>query len=356
MHPERRRPADTRADIAACRHLLKNGSRTFYVASLLLPRDVRDPASALYAFCRLADDEVDVVGSQPAETVVRLRERLQLAYSGRPRPIAADRALADVVRNFGVPYALPDAMLEGFAWDAEGRRYEDLSGLTDYAIRVAGAVGAMMAVMMGARSADQIARACDLGVAMQFSNIARDVGEDARAGRLYLPLSWMRDAGLDPARFLDNPVFDARLSSVIARLLQEADALYARAASGVGRLPFGCRPGIGAAQRLYAEIGREVARRGHDSITSRAVVPARRKLWLLARSALAALSRHVPSAAPPLPEARYLIDAVKAYPAPAPIAAQTLDDQMAWVFDLFTRLEQRGAEGRGVNGRVAGAL
>ncbi len=110
-----------------------------------------------------------------------------------------------------------DALLEGFAWDAAGRRYDTLDDLLDYAARVAGAVGAMMAVLMGVRDPALLARACDLGVAMQLTNIARDVGEDARAGRLYLPLAWLREAGIDPDAFLADPALQSRFGRCGAR-------------------------------------------------------------------------------------------------------------------------------------------
>ena len=176
------------ADMAACRALLKGGSRTFHAASKVLPRRVSDPAIALYAFCRLADDAVDL-GDNRAAAVERLKERLDRAYRGQPMDQAADRAFADVVARFSIPREVPEALLEGLAWDAEGRRYETLPELYAYAARVAGTVGAMMTLVMGQRTPEIVARACDLGVAMQLTNIARDVGEDARAGRLYLPLA-----------------------------------------------------------------------------------------------------------------------------------------------------------------------
>jgi phytoene synthase len=186
-------------DMAHCVAAIKHGSRSFHAASKLLPRRLRDPALALYAFCRLADDAVDLQ-QEKAAAVLRLHERLDLAYLGRPRNAPADRAFAAVIEEFEMPRALPEALLEGLAWDAEGRRYEDLSGLRAYSARVAAAVGAMMCVLMCERRREALARACDLGVAMQLTNIARDVGEDAREGRLYLPLDWMSEARLDPAR------------------------------------------------------------------------------------------------------------------------------------------------------------
>lgn len=331
-----RRPSDTRADIAECRVLLRGGSKTFYIASLLLPEVVRAPASALYAFCRLADDEVDLLGQTGA--VERLRERLKLVYAGLPLPHPADRALADIVEEFGLPYELLDTMLEGFEWDCAGRRYDDFSGLCDYAARVAGSVGAAMAVLMGARDPDQLARATDLGVAMQLSNIARDIGEDARNGRIYLPLSWLRQEGIDPDAWLRNPAFDPALGRVVARLLAEADVLYARASSGVARLPRPCRTGIGAARLMYAEIGHQVARQGFNSIETRAVVPAGRKLWLLACSEVQSWWPMAAGSHAALPQTQYLVDAVLAHPAPRPIAAEGTS---AWLYNLFSRLEGR---------------
>jgi 15-cis-phytoene synthase len=344
------------ADLAACRAALRNGSKTFLAASLLLPRAVHEPAAALYAFCRLADDAVDEPdgGGDP---VGRLRERLRLAYAGTPQAAPADRALAAVIAQFGVPRALFDALLEGFEWDLTGRRYDTLEALHDYAARVAGTVGAMMALLMGARSADALARACDLGVAMQLSNIARDVGEDARRGRLYLPRLWMIEAGLDPEAWLARPVFDAALGSVVQRLLDAAELLYRRVDAGVARLPLGCRPGINAARFLYAEIGHEVARRGLDSVSQRARVPARRKAWLLLRALAQLWPSSAAHALPPLEANRFLVEsAAVATPAVRPGVKRGVADRVVWTLELFARLEQRDlARASGASGRTAGA-
>ena len=344
------------ADIAACRAMLRANSKTFFAASLLLPREVRDPACALYAFCRIADDEVDLNGGR-LEAIAGLRERLRLAYEGKPQLHAVDRALAEVVARYAIPCALPEALIEGFEWDAAGRQYETLAELHAYAARVAGAVGAMMALIMGTRSATALARACDLGVAMQLTNIARDVGEDARAGRLYLPRSWMRDAGIDPDTWLAAPRFDPALATVIARLLREADLLYGRVAAGVAELPAGCRPGINAARSLYAEIGRELKRRGLDSVARRTVVPTQRKLRLLALAPFLSIRSAVHAGAPALAQTRFLVEAV------APVSARTgpltwervrwwhVRTRLGWLVHLFERLEQqdRGMRMRGQN-------
>ncbi len=302
---------------------------------------------AIYAFCRLMDDIVDADGDSAASAAAAgLCERLDRAYAGSPWPSPVDRAFADAVARFAIPRALPDAMLDGFAWDLAGRRYEDLAELCSYAVRVAGTVGAIMAALMGARKPEIVARACDLGVAMQLTNIARDVGEDARAGRLYLPLSWLREAGIEPEEWLARPVFSELLGRVVARLLRAAEILYRRADTGIARLPAGCRPGIRAARILYAEIGREIERGGCDSVSQRAVVPRRRKVQLISRMLLARNTTRGLQV-PPLPQARFLVDAVAASrPAasgalPPPIRWWSLADRVVWVVDLFARLERR---------------
>jgi phytoene synthase len=334
------------ADLAECRAMLRTGSRTFLAASHLLRRRVRDPAISLYAFCRMADDAIDGA-DDPGPALTWLQERLVRIYAGNPLPIAADRALADVIARFDIPRELPGALLEGFAWDAVSRRYEDLPALTAYAVRVAGTVGMMMSLLMGARAPSVLARACDLGVAMQLSNIARDVGEDARAGRLYLPLGWLRDAGIDPDVWLAAPAPCDGISAVVQRLLRVADGLYDRSAAGISRLPLSCRPGMVAARMLYAEIGREVERRGNDFVMSRAVVSDRQKLLVLAR-ALAGAGRSGKDdlLAPPLPEADFLISAVSS--AFRQTAVPCAGDKMLWVLGLFERLERQQARQPGI--------
>jgi 15-cis-phytoene synthase len=335
-------------DLVACRALLANGSKTFFAASFLLPQRVRDPATALYAFCRLADDVVDQ-GDSCDGPIEHLHSRLDSAYAGTPYPIAADRAFAAAVKTFGVPRELPKALIEGFEWDASGRRYETISDLHGYAARVAGTVGVMMALLMGVRSTDALARACDLGAAMQITNICRDVGEDARNGRLYLPMEWMRSAGVDPDVWLKNPEFNPAIAGIVERLLTTADDLYQRAEAGIEKLPSDCRSGIYAARLLYAEIGRQVERNKLDSVSSRAVVSKARKVRLLALAMARSVRSDQDYAGFVMSEARFLVEAaasLDAIPAgwmppvePLP-AWWNLPGRAAHVVDLFERLER----------------
>jgi len=314
---------------------------------LILPAAVREPAYGLYAFCRLSDDAIDLSGGS-VMALRRLQDRLARVYDGHPIPVAADRAMAGLVRRFAIPRAIPEALLEGLAWDTQERRYDDLPDLFDYAARVAGTVGVMMTLLMGVRTPDALARACDLGVAMQLSNIARDVGEDARAGRLYLPLRWLREAGIDPEKFLANPMISPALKGVIARLLREADKLYDRAKRGIACLPPSCRPAILSAAILYAEIGRKLENLSYDSIAHRARVSGLRKAQLLAHALFMTLHLKDEASLPPLDSVRFLIDAVAVSPlpvqaAPAPSVSHHFKPQFLRVLAIFERLE-RGEE------------
>ncbi len=297
------------ADLSDCRQLLKEGSRSFYAASVLLPTDFSEPVTALYAFCRIADDAVDLA-DDPQTGLQEIRDRLNRVYAGNPFASPVDRAFADVVRDFGIPYTLPAALLEGFEWDVRGRRYQTLSGTYAYSARVAGTVGAMMAVLMGVRDKAVLSRACDLGVAMQLTNIARDVGEDARNGRVYLPLDRLLHHGVDVESWMADPTFNSGVRRTVFEVLNAADVLYKRAEWGICQLPARLRPAIFAARSIYAEIGREIERRHYDSVSQRAVVSSRRKLRLLGSAMRKAGMRRQTDHAPPLDETRFLVDAV----------------------------------------------
>jgi 15-cis-phytoene synthase len=340
-------------DLAACRALMRGGSKTFFAASLLLPTRVRAPASALYAYCRLADDAIDL-GADPLLEMQQLQTRLDAIYDGRPGAADADRALCQVVHRHAIPRALLDALLDGFLWDAQGRRYETLADTQAYGARVAGTVGAMMALVMGSRSSTAVARACELGVAMQLTNIARDVGEDARNGRLYLPRQWLREEGVDADAWLQNPVFNPGVARCIGRLLDAADALYQRAEHGISELPLDCRPAIQAARLVYAEIGHQLERDGLDAINHRTVVSKRRKLALIAVSAGTAFlpPQQALADTAPLPAVQFLVDAVTANVADEPVVKATpkahvvpkrsFDERAEWATDLYARLVSQG--------------
>ena len=312
---------DPAADIQACQQILAAGSKSFAAASLLLPKRMRAPAAVFYAFCRIADDLVDF-SDDPAAAVVELGARVDRIYAAGKAATGSDgsllgdpvdRAFARVVAEHRIPRAPVDALIEGFAWDADERAYASLSDVLGYCARVASAVGVVMTVLMGPRDGKTLARACDLGVAMQLTNICRDVAEDAGRGRLYLPADWLRERGIDPAHFvahLDEYRGDARVAEVIRELLAVAEEHYRRADAGIPMLPWDSRAAIRAARLIYADIGREIAALDHDPTRGRAHTSKGRKAWLLTR----ALVRRTPAAdparreAPVVPECAFLLE------------------------------------------------
>jgi phytoene synthase len=331
-------------DLQACVNMMRGGSKSFFAAAKLLPQRVRAASVALYAFCRVADDLIDE-GESTDTALQELKQRLDAIYSGQPQGFLEDHALAMVAQQYQLPRAMLEALIEGFEWDAQGRIYETIEDVHQYGARVAGSVGAMMCWIMGPRHSSALARACELGVAMQLTNIARDVGEDARNGRLYLPQAWMREAGIDPQSWLAAPEFSNALQSVIARVLQEAENLYLKANAGIAELPRDCRAAILAARLIYAEIGNQLRREGFDSVNHRTVVGTARKLALLGQSKIqAAWIAAEKQSAPPLEAIRYLIEGCAASELGLPVkdklvTSRSMVQKIEWMLILCERLE-----------------
>jgi len=231
----------TAADRSACRRLLREGSRSFYAASRLLPARQREDATAVYAWCRVSDHAVDR-SDRPATALESVRAGLERLYVGRPEG-SVERAFADAVFRNRISRDIPEAMLEGFEWDVSGRRYETMDDVIDYSVRVGSTVGVMMTLVMGAGDTHTLTAACRLGMAMQLTNIARDVGEDARAGRLYLPDEVLREHGVDPDAWLASPVASEGIRGAVCQTLDDADRLYAAAWPGGRRRLFTPRSG-----------------------------------------------------------------------------------------------------------------
>jgi phytoene synthase len=297
---------------AELERVLRAGSKTFHLASRVLPRRVRGPTLALYAFCRTADDDVDEPTTRGGTRagVELVKKRIERVFASRGLDDVVDRAFADVVTRFDIPRAVVDALAEGMEWDAENRTYRTVDDVRAYGARVAGTVGVMMTLIMGNREPDVLARACDLGVAMQLTNIARDVGEDARRGRLYLPTEWLVAQGVSPEAFLADPTPLEGVRHVTGKLLRHADGLYARSDDGVGYLPPDCRMAIRAARLVYAEIGNVIRARDLDAVSSRAVVSLPRKLWLMCAAVRARFWRPEAIQGAPSREAAPLVECV----------------------------------------------
>ncbi len=272
----------------ASRQSIEAGSKSFAAAARLFDPATRDSARLFYAWCRHCDDVIDGQaggmgridrGGTPAERLAALERQTREALAGVPQADPAFAAFARVALKHRVPEHLPLDILDGFRMDVEERSYATLDDLLAYCYGVAGAVGVTMAVVMGVEPGDDavLDRACDLGLAFQLTNIARDVMDDARLGRVYLPAELFRREAVTPAFVLD-PANRRAVVEATHALLELAERYYASARVGIARLPWRSAWAIATALRVYREIGRRV-RFSPDPWAQRQSVPRWRKLW-----------------------------------------------------------------------------
>ena len=284
---DRAERADRGALVVAAQDVIARGSKSFRSASALFDQPTRERAWLLYAWCRACDDMTDgqVLGhdmtapADPAAAHRRIVELTQRALAGEATGVAPFDALGIVARECRIPARAVHDHLDGFALDAEGWRPATEDDLLRYCFHVAGAVGVMMALVMGVAPDDQdtLDRASDLGIAFQLANIARDIAADAREGRVYLPQAWLDEAGLDRDALAD-PANGARIAPLAARLVELSRAYRASARTGARRLPLRSRLAVLAASNVYGAIGEKVVERGARAWDSRTVVSDGEKL------------------------------------------------------------------------------
>lgn len=297
--------------------MIRKGSKSFALASRLFDAPTRERAVMLYAWCRHCDDEIDgqelgMVPGRAGGGVPSVSPAAQVSPPGTPPPalpldaspqfrlqhlrnetrraLAGERvtdpvfvAFQRVAAEARIPERHAMEFLAGFEMDVAGYRYESFEDTLLYCYRVAGVVGVMMALVMGVRDPQALQRAADLGIAFQLTNISRDVLDDARNGRCYVPAAWLRAEGLSAAD-LKTPA-RPEVARLARRLLDEADRYYASAGEGLRALSFRSAWAVATALYVYRDIGRVVRQRGEHAWDRRAVVGTARKLLLVLRGA-----------------------------------------------------------------------
>lgn len=295
--------------LAASEESIAQGSKSFAAAARLFDARTRADAVMLYAWCRHCDDVVDgqVLGmgraeaaGTPAERLDALYEETRSAYRGTPSAHPAFAAFAEVVRRNDIPERYPLQLLEGFRMDVEERRYQSLDDTLTYCYHVAGVVGVMMALIMGARDDVVLDRASDLGLAFQLTNISRDVVEDAGIGRLYLPADFLAAAGVPEDR-VAAPENREKVAAVVARLLDVAEPYYDQALIGIRALPLRSACAIATARAVYRAIGTKVRAQGPNAWDARASTSKAEKLRLLAGGVAEAVGSRFAGPAPARP-------------------------------------------------------
>ncbi|MCZ0961226.1 phytoene/squalene synthase family protein [Paracoccus benzoatiresistens] len=300
------------ATLDQARQSIAVGSKSFALASRFLPRGMHEDCVMLYAWCRHADDVIDgqeagfATGpvTDPAARLAELRDLTHRALQGQPTaPVYA--GLARVVAARDIPHRHVDELLDGFGMDVDGRVYRDMNDLLDYCYHVAGVVGVMMARIMGIRDEAVLDRASDLGIAFQLTNIARDVIDDARIGRTYLPRDLLAAEGIgaiDP----DDAARRAALHRVALRLLDDAEIYYRSADVGIAALPRRPALAIAAARNIYRQIGVKLRAQGPDAWNGRLSTGTGEKLRLAAKAAAATILAARRRAAPVSRDRLYL--------------------------------------------------
>lgn len=279
---------------------IARGSKSFAAASRLFDPVTRERAWLLYAWCRRCDDIADgqegggalaPVTDAPAR-VERIAGLTDAALAGEATGEPAFDALGLVAAETGLPPGWPRDLIEGFRLDAADWRPRSEADLLRYCYHVAGAVGLMMAVVMGVAPDDAatLDRACDLGMAFQLANIARDLAEDDAGGRCYLPDEWLVELGIPPGEQL-KPLYRARLA-VLARRLEGLAARFEESArAGTPALSMRSAWAVLAAAGIYGAIGREVVRRGPRAWDARVTTSGAAKLGFIARGGWQAARR-----------------------------------------------------------------
>ena len=280
------------------RRTIKEGSHSFSAASRLFDRETRERAWLLYAWCRRCDDIADnqVMGGELGDQsdldarLAHIRTLTAKAFAGEPTGDPAFDAFGVVAAECGLTPAMAEDVIAGFQLDAEDWRPRSEADMLRYCFHVAGAVGVMMAVVMGVdpQDRDTLDRANDLGLAFQLSNIARDIVEDDAAGRCYLPMIWLAEQDIEPGQHT-KPHHREELAEMAARLVELVEKHEAAARVGAERLPFRSRWAVLSAARIYGAIGRKVRARGTEAWNSRTYVPRWEKALYGSRAFLSAI-------------------------------------------------------------------
>jgi len=262
-----------------CQTIIKKGSKSFSLASRLFDEKTRDAACFLYGWCRYVDDAIDEVEdvSRQKQVLEELREETLKAFNGQPSENIVFQALSRVAREYHIPSFYAVELLEGMRMDVENQRYFELKDLSLYCYRVAGCVGLMMSHVMGVSTEEALENASDLGIAMQLTNISRDIMTDARMGRVYLPLRWLREVGMGEKDIL-NPAFRVSLAYLVRRLLREAEQRYESGVRGLRYLPLRSALAVAMAICVYRKIGHKVEERREKAWDSRTIVSSFEKM------------------------------------------------------------------------------
>ena len=287
---------------------MRKQGKSFWLASLTLPRDVAANASRLYSFCRAMDDLADEsVAASSVDALTSIVHDLRSGASNKP--VVVD--FLALAAEYGLPLEPAICLLETLMWDAHGEvAIETQEQLVRYCFGAAGTVGMLMCPLLRCQGQQAIDAAVHLGIAMQLTNIARDVLEDAINGRRYLPAEW--GGAYSPAEIVatSDPTIIADISNQIDRTLWMADAYYASAAQGFVLIPRASRGAIRVAAAVYREIGLRLRAGELQWKRGRTVVPTRQRISIALRVWMGGRSVEGCSSVSPAPVSQHRLAAL----------------------------------------------
>ncbi|MFN0117499.1 MAG: phytoene/squalene synthase family protein [Elusimicrobiota bacterium] len=284
---------DFQTALPTCEQLITQGSKSFSLAARVFPKETRQAAFALYSWCRHCDDVIDesILGmkttpSNPSDRGVKdkllkdLVEKTKLAYTDYVFSDPIFFSFQYVVKKYHIPIEYPLDLLEGMKMDISHQEYKTISDLEKYCYCVAGTVGLMMSHIMGLSDEKALKNACDMGIAMQLTNIARDIREDFEMNRIYVPLDWLKKENIPAEKLLDLEQ-RAKLVTIAKNLVNEAESFYESGDNGLNSLSFQAACAVSSAREVYSQIGKQVVQKGPQAFQERTIVSLPVKIFVM---------------------------------------------------------------------------
>lgn len=272
--------------------MIAKGSKSFAKAAKLFDEETRKTVIMFYAWCRYCDDVIDgqsfgfnheiLSQEEQAKRLEFLIAQTDAVFAGKEVTEPAFLALSYVVNKHDIPKHYITDLLQGFAIDVEHKEFQTIDDVMQYCYYVAGAVGIVMAYIMGVNKTTTLQRACDLGMAFQLTNIARDIIDDADVGRCYLPQEWLDNLKIKNDEIL-NPENRQLVHAIAVRLIRIAEPYYQSAQIGVGLLPFRASWAIASALMIYRFIGQMILVQGPSAWDSRLHTSSTQKIIMIAQ-------------------------------------------------------------------------
>ena len=264
----------------------KYHSKSFYVSTILLPPERRWATFALYGFCRFADNLIDIPRNRSSEELIseidHMIRELSIAYRSGESEHPIIRSLIIVAKKFNIPIEYPNALLNGVKMDVEIKRYQSFNDLYLYCYRVAGVVGLMMTYVLGYKDPEAFVYAEKLGIAMQLTNILRDIQEDKNLDRIYIPIDELNRFHLTEQDIIDEQMND-NMRELIKFQIERAYSYYHESSKGIPMLNFESQIAINAASKIYSSILKKIEQNNYNPFLGRMVVPQSYKFSIMFR-------------------------------------------------------------------------